>query len=69
MAETAAPTLAQHQDVPTLSWEEDFEKMYFNDANFDDMLAELDREVIIGGTHNEQVPVAAEQVPPATSAA
>ena len=54
MVEIAAPTLAQHQDVPTLSWEEDFENMDFDDADFDDMLAEMDMEVITGGsTMNE----------------
>ena len=53
-AEIAALTLAQHQDLPTLSWEEDLGNINFDDANFDNMLAELDMEVITGGsTMNE----------------
>ena len=38
-----------------MSWEEDLENMDFNDANFDDMLAELDMEVITGGSTMNQV--------------
>ena len=48
-AEIAAPTLAQHQDVPPLSWEEDLENVDFDDVNFNNMLAELDMEVITSG--------------------
>ena len=50
-----------------MSWEEDLENIDFDDANFDDMLAELDMEVITGGSTMNQVGDV--QVPPEAAAA
>ena len=54
LAEIAVPARAQHQDITTLSWEEGSKNMDYNDADFKNMLMDLDMEFIINvSTLNE----------------